>query len=310
MRKAKLSLIASISIGLLAISTAGVSTYAWFQANANVTISASSSSTTITVSKPDDYTFYYYNKNGSSDYNTPDGTFSSDFTAVPSSSLSEGVTLWTGIYPGQSMVFAMEVEGLNTSSDDVTLAISKIVSNDTTKQSNATYKRYVRGGSSVQINIGWAIDIYALSSSSNTAYSTLSYESSTKSFLNTSNTNNATTPGSGIIRDHFAYYYDAGDSTKYSALTTGSYGSDEITTSINLINAERATATTMYYFFRVYFSNTGSTLYKEVDGSGGDLIEPANESTTNRYFDSDSSTGTSNCYAGLQFSLVSMSLTW
>lgn len=199
----------------------------------------------------------------------------------------------------------MKVENLNTSSDNVTLNISKIISNCRTKEvNNPTYKRYVQGGS-VEINIGWAIDIYALSSSSSTAYVTNSYNSSTKNFLNASNSNNATTPSASIIKDHFVYAYD----TNRSTLEAGTYASPDITTNINLINAEAPTNSTMYYFFRVYFSNENSTYYYETNSTGTAVTVPVEDSAANRYFVKGTS-GASNCYAGLTFTLKTMSLTW
>ena len=91
MRKAKASLIATIAIGLLAISTAGVSTYAWFQAASQVQIQASGDSTTITVAKPDDYEFYAYNGNKQLTYtvknvfHNDENEANGDFTLVTSS---------------------------------------------------------------------------------------------------------------------------------------------------------------------------------------------------------------------------------
>ena len=312
----KLSLIGTIFVSMLSVCSAGVSTFAWFQAQANVNITTSSTSTTISVAKPDDYTFYYYNGNGNSAYR-PNGTFSNDFTAVPGSSIEQNnITLWNGIFPTQSMVFAVEIDGLTRSTSSVTMQINKFISNNTTKQSNgsATYKRYVKGSSSVEINIGWAIDIYSLSSSSSGAYYTNIYEYSagipTKNFLNTSNTNASgeDTATQKTITDLFRYSYLSTDTSDSGLNAAGT--NNELAQTVTLFNSELAASTTMYYFFRVYYSNADSTLFAEKDGdTDDDIIAPVDESSKNRFF-AQSDEGTSNCYAGLTFALTDISITW
>ena len=123
MKKARASLIASVAIGLLAISTAGVSTYAWFQANASATINATSASTTITVSKPDDYTFYAYKGNKLDSWDSS-GTFNNDFVALTTSSLVNTYTSFEGIYPGKNMIFALppQSSAMDSSENPMSLA--------------------------------------------------------------------------------------------------------------------------------------------------------------------------------------------
>ena len=313
----KLSLIGTIFVSMLSVCSAGVSTFAWFQAQANVNITTSTTSTTISVAKPDEYTFYYFKGNGNSAY-TPNGTFSNDFTAVPGSSITQNnVTLWNGIFPTQSMVFAVQIDGLTASTSRVTMQINKFISNNTTKESSATFKRYVRNSSSVEINIGWAIDIYSLSSFSSSAYYTNLYEysagSPTKNFLNTSNTNNTNAIGEdtgtqNTITDLFSYSYASTDTSTSGLNAAGT--NNELTQTVTLFNNELAASTTMYYFFRVYYSNAASTLYAEKAGdSDSDAIAPVDESSAHRYF-AQSSSGTSNCYAGLTFALTDISITW
>ena len=169
MRKAKLGLIASVTVGLLAVCTAGVSTYAWFQANANATVSATNNSTTITVTKPNDYAFYYYNKNGLSNYGSPVGTFASDFSAVTAGQLAT-VTNLDNMYPGQALTFVVSVESVTSAN----LKITKVKSNDSTAQP-ITQKRYQYVSDidkGTEINIGSAINVYAKYYTSNTGYST------------------------------------------------------------------------------------------------------------------------------------------
>jgi len=63
-RRKKIELIFATSVALLAVVTAGVSTFAWFQAQADVNIETSGDSATITVSAPDMVKFYYFKGNG------------------------------------------------------------------------------------------------------------------------------------------------------------------------------------------------------------------------------------------------------
>ena len=313
----KLSLIGTIFVSMLSVCSAGVSTFAWFQAQANVNITTSSTSTTISVAKPDEYTFYYFNGNGKSNYNAL-GSFNNDFTAVPSSSIENEITLWNGIYPTQSMVFAVVIENLDTSvssANTVTMQINKFISNNTTKETNASHKRYVRQSNYVEINIGWAIDIYSLSSSSSNAYYQNIYEYSnglpTKNFLNTSNSNsNGSSTGSNkTITDHFNYFYSSDDERDTGLNDTGNENK-ELTQTVTIFDNETAIASTMYYFFRVYYSNADIILFAEKDGdTDDDIIAPVDESSEDRYF-AQSSSGTSNCYAGLTFALTDISITW
>ena len=68
-------------VAFFSVCTAGVSTYAWFQAEASATISSTSSSTNINVSAPDAVKFYYFKGNG-----TPGG----DYTGYSASGASFG----------------------------------------------------------------------------------------------------------------------------------------------------------------------------------------------------------------------------
>jgi len=64
-RKRKTTLLFTTVVALLAVLSLGVSTYAWFQANADVQIATESESAEITVSAPDDMVkFYYFKGNG------------------------------------------------------------------------------------------------------------------------------------------------------------------------------------------------------------------------------------------------------
>lgn len=64
LKSRRYSLIFTTIVACLSVFTLGVSTYAWYQANADVQIHTESEEATITVSKPDDAKFYYFKGNG------------------------------------------------------------------------------------------------------------------------------------------------------------------------------------------------------------------------------------------------------
>ena len=283
MTKRKLSLISGLAVSLFAIVTASVSTFAWFQAEANVTIQTSGSSTTITVTKPDDYTFYAYKGNkeydyngdsviDSTDFNGPTGTFANDFVTITNSNIS-ALTDITGFYPGQSFVYCVSAQNL-TAGNPISLMLNKFISNDIRKQSNSSYHRYRYGSNSVDINIGWAIDIYSMASYNGSGYT---------SFLTSTS-----------LTDKFDYNFNsAWASASADPLYAGTYASPEIDKSASPITiysgTVEATRTTAYIFYRIYFTNNDKSLYMEVNSSNVKYIGNVNENS-NRYFRSYEST--------------------
>lgn len=69
LKKRKSTLILTTSVALFAVLSLGVSTFAWFQANADVNIVATSEEATITVSAPESVKFYYFKGNGTAGTN-------------------------------------------------------------------------------------------------------------------------------------------------------------------------------------------------------------------------------------------------
>lgn len=146
MRHAKASLIASIAIGLLAISTAGVSTFAWFQSNASATVTAESDDVEITVSKPDDISvsntqIFMYRGN-------PTGTNVSSYTQVA----SVGARTITDFYPGEFLTIAIAVSAAN--SKNITTG-----SMDLTYRAFSHQNRVIQGNTSYLVNISSAISV-------------------------------------------------------------------------------------------------------------------------------------------------------
>lgn len=283
--KRKLSLMWTIISSIAMVGTASVATFAWFQASAAAEVHTASTSTTITTSKPDDYEFYYYNKNKLDTYNSPNGTYANDFELVTSSNIST-VTNMDGMYPGQKLTFCVKLSGKTVDADSVQLKITHITSN-TTVQESIAQRRVIRTGSyaNMDINIGWAMNIYStvLGTNNSTvpAYSTFITSPSGDKFTH-SPSNNST--------------YLAGSKSGNII---------ELTTPISVVSSTTATHSNMYLMYTIEFSNANTTYYKEVNSSGTDLPVPPDSGT--RYFDSNTS-GTSNCYAGLSFQLNTLSL--
>ena len=300
MRRARASLIASVVIGLLAVTTAGVSTYAWYQVNSDAVVATQNTSTTITAAKPDEYAFYAYRYNASSSYGTvtnhgaSTSDFETDFTTITSSNVST-LTSLSGLNPGQSMVYCIKVTGA-TVGNPISLNIHTLISNTAIKQgitynngvSDVEQHRYYvtaeNQNTGTEINVGWAIDIYSMSSTDGTGY---------ESFLTSSG-----------LADKFNYsksslgeLNNAGTGSAPNKIVT--LGSD-----IEIYN-QNAAATTVYVFYRVYYSDAATTFFKEINVKGYNVEET---SDNRRFLYVGDSTGTSNCYGGLKFQLNNMIL--
>lgn len=303
MRKAKASLIATIAIGLLAISTAGVSTYAWFQASSQVQIQASSSSTTITVNKPDDFTFYAYKGNKLSTWPNK-GTFGYDFVSVTSSTLAE-YTSFTSFVPGQNFVYCVKAQQASS----LQIYIKKIISNNATKQ-GLPHERLT--WSSNSINVGWAIDIFEYDEVTNhdvlpstnylTLVSTLERNSNYPDRFDFSETNNRTvleasgtgsSPEKVITLSSDIGIYD-------NSVSTLNYG--KTTSALN-------NTKDVYAFFSVVYSDSSDTYYQEVKSGSDSTPVVVSPTDRDRYFQKDDENGNSNCYAGLRFALNQITVT-
>ena len=284
MRKARASLIASVVIGLLAVTTAGVSTYAWFQASASSTINTNSSVTTISVSAPENTTLgsatlYKYNGNGDYGYTaaiSSSATVASNFTDITGSN----VTVTPA--PGRKMTYCVKVS--STNSKNLTNGDLELMAYTST---NVTTRKVVTASSIVQdtidevtadryIKIEEAINIYAHLSSDGTY-------------------------GTASSTDKFAFDYEHPYPTS--------------STNLSLLPSDAKTVasatTSLYAFFTIEFSNT--VLYKEYerisDVSYTDTLynTPVDDSST-RYFFKPVSGGNSSCFEGLTFKITSLKL--
>ena len=309
MTKRKVTLLSGLAVSLFAIVTASVSTFAWFQAESSASITAAPSDpVNITVTKPDDYAFYCYRGNKAFDYDdnplTPDtklasptGTFANDFYAITASNVS-ALTSLTGMVPGQSYVFCVSASGLEED-DSISLTLNSIISNDAIKQGES-YHRYRYGSNSIDINIGWAINLYCMGSATASGYS---------SFI---------TSNAGLT-DLFDFGYDAdfgtGDPVKVDPLAAAGDANKKFTLSspIELYsNTVGESETTHYVFYKVHFVNSNESLYQEVNSSGVKQFVPvddddryfrAYESTLGTYFLSGSVNGAAISDKDMDYSL-------
>ena len=289
----RLSLLSTIGVSLLAVFSASICTFAWFQANASVTVQAESSSTTITVSRPDDFTYWAYNGNGDDSYSpaSPEN-FATDFTQISSGS---SATSLTGLGPGQKMLFAVQFSDVTS----MTFAIKSIVSNNSSKQSLALPRKVAGSGTpGTLINIGWAIDIYTADSTNGTGYTTILGASSGDKFNVSADSDannwavNTTANATGI--------------TYNSTTKTITYATPK-----NIFTKVDATVRATYYvFYMVKFSNSNTTYYQELktDSVSGEELEFPNSNASARYFKKNTS-GNSNCYAGLNFAIKEIVVT-
>ena len=294
MRKAKASLITSVIIGLLAISTAGVSTYAWFRAAANINIGPVTSTTNITTTKPDDFSFWAYRGNGVDGYTpcSPEkfeySGGSGDFEQITSGSPK---TSLTGLGPGQQMLFAVKFSNVTS----LTFDIKSIISNDSSKQGITTRKVAGSGNPGTLINIGWAIDIFSTESLDGTGYTTFLSSPGTDKFQVSAASNNG-------------WVSPTGDANHVITYASNAYK--------NIFTKANATLRATYYvFYMVKFSDDTDTYYKEVSSDSGSAstLEFPTPGASARWFVKDNNSsdtdGNSNCYAGLDFAIKEIVVT-
>lgn len=126
--KRKTTLLFTTAVALLAVFSLGVSTYAWFQANAEVSIQTEGDEAEITVAAPDDMVkFYYFNGNGvpgSADYtgySASNATYGNKTNMVNTSTgefTTNAGSDYTGISTFEDAWTPIELESTSTASGD------------------------------------------------------------------------------------------------------------------------------------------------------------------------------------------------
>ena len=283
-KERKIKMFGMIGMSLLVIASLATATYAWF-----TKIVATVNTGTMTVVAPDEYSYYAYNGNDPNWDSAPNGTFGHDFVQITNENKAS-LTSFTDVYPGQSKIYCIEIASKNPEKT-ISLAINSFISNNSTKQGLAQ-KRYIEG-ETTEINIGSAIDITAMASPDGSGY-----------YDNTLHT--------GWLVDTNPIGPLAGDvfNPTISKLSEGTQGSPVISLGENPItifeeDGSQDEWASLYLFFRVYFSDATTTLYGEINTTDGYNVPKASGP---REFVLDPTNGTSNCYAGLKFQLVNLTL--
>lgn len=313
MRKQKTKLIFTLSIALLSVLTMGVSTFAWFQAQADVEIRTEESSTTITVSKPDDFVFYAYkgNRNSSHDMEQT-SSFAEDFTEVITSEQLAQETQYDGTFtPGCKKIFALKFT--NHSSGPLVLEATNLLSETFKKASSGAKSRLFKSTQSYEINIGWAINIFSLDPVSVVDSSTDPAQNTYKSFVNTPTGTDriVLSAGSTVIGTSNGGQQVQIDNNPDNIDTTYCKANG----SIDLYRNNNCNITNGFLFYAIVFSDVPTDRYAEVSQNDNTpIIVPSTENT--RYFinnsgsSSDMTIYNSNCFSNLKFHISSMTFTF
>lgn len=285
-RERKIKMFGMIGMSVLVISSLATATYAWF-----TKINVSASTGTMTVIAPDEYAFWSYKGNYTDPGHTPSGVFSNDFVEVTSSNKAAQTDFSsTGAYPGQSKIYCIVIADRNPDKP-VSLLLNSFISNNTTKQGGGLLPRVDANNGKKAINIGQAIDITSFSSEDGTGY----YDA-----VNEEGWLVDTNDDAPLTGDVFNPSVDT--------LNSGSYANPLVTPATPItIYADTSAQNAWeseYLFFRVCFADDTSTLYRETN------LDAYNRPVTSgeREFVHDTTNGTSNCYSGLTFQLVNLTL--
>ena len=270
MRKARASLIAALCIGLLAVVTAGVSTYAWFQSGTNANIVSDDDDVDITITAPDDVEVsntevYMYrgdptSKNVTSHYTLVDTVLKRTIE---------------NFYPGEKITFAIKVTGTTITSGSMDL----------------TYRGYSLSNRTIYGTSGESLKVISILS----AIKVMTGANSTGSYPSMTQKLTPLARGSEPLLSSL---------TRVSA-TTSYYKQATIN---NAIDSVSIGATTAYFFYTIEFLNTASTFYLEKNSTGSSNITTPTDASGTRYFTGDNSGG-STCYEGLKFDITSAAIT-
>lgn len=323
-KKTKYSMVFATMVAMLSVCTAGVSTFAWFQASSEVRVSAASSSTTITVADPNETTYaglYVYQDNytnsggGSSlDKRTINGVFPSarsnlgssidfdgeggaetNFKHLVSRGRNDGdlsfYTASSSFLPGQRISFAILVDG--DAEKARTLSISGCTSPDPNDN------RYVHTGSAkttTKIKLAAAINVYA----------TLipgTFNTSTHVFTSSSDTTTGAT-----ISKFLKSNTDKDDNPLDDKFDYAPGGS--LTDSYPLIELEDSVAAQdTLFLYTIEFGNSGTALYQHAKNQTSfepEYVSPSFANSTTSYWKQDGTYGSSEVFQGLRFNISSL----
>ena len=232
-KKTKYSMVFATMVAMLSVCTAGVSTFAWFQASSEVRVSAASSSTTITVADPNETIpvglYVYSANNGGSE----EGGESSKRTINPAPRPSNAAIAWnttnfpelvqtktdthtyytsaSSFVPGQTINFAIEINIPSGTPKPRTLSLTGF----TPKDKTTTYSRKLWKSNSdkgKELVLAEAINVYATAFD----YSDASLSTKIGQFLSGS----AVTGDTHAQDDKFTYSVDSSNPASYALAET------------------------------------------------------------------------------------------
>lgn len=278
--KFKLSLLGSIGVSLLAVSTAAVSTFAWFRAEADVQVSAASSDpVSITVNAPDPEVIsittklYAYKQNGAAGYTTPLSNVAFNSTNFEEITSLSGTI--TGLHPARRKTFCLEV----TSESTITSLTMKINTLTDSAKATDTFKRYI--------------------------LTSVTQDPSESSFVKMS----SAIKFNGICTDSASYTEpNSGDQTLEASTTSLSNSAAMNANTIYVFYTLKFIddETTRFIEYEKIDSNSFQRLYDSphtvIDTQTHEVID-----TKNRYFKQDAN-GDSSCFEGLSFKINELQL--
>lgn len=328
-KKTKYSMVFAAMVAMLSVCTAGVSTFAWFQASSEVRVSAASSSTTITVADPGETAqtgLYIFQDNYTADGSGSEGSKKIIVGKLPSEreSLANSIafdgekatqtnfmqlvrygytvegntpayyTAASSFLPGQRISFAILVDATATKAR--TLSISGFSSNPITN-----VHRYQHTGSALttnEITLADGINVYATAISGK-------YDSSDKVFKSGEETKTEENTSAAI-----SLFLKSNQNASGGALTDQfTHTPTSTATSYSLVTS--TSSEDVLFLYTIEFGNSGDSLYRHVKANATEeteYVSPTFATGTTSYWVQDGTNGSSEVFQGLSFNITSLTV--
>lgn len=281
----KYSLVFATLIAFSCVCTAGVSTFAWFQAESRVRIETTSDSARVTVTAPDslETAFYVYTGNGGAitgssstasagydQYWTKEiSGFETNFSQINNATPSNSAS---ALVPGRRLTYCIKLSGEEDAGISGTHSATITNVNDTGGRNRYLYNG---GTTSNLVKLGWAINVYGTCVV--TATDALPSASDIQNFIRAE--------GDDV-------FLDAPPST--------------VNHSSAFASATSATNKHFYFFYTIEMSNLDGTYFQQVDDSGS-AVDVSPTADTSTYWEK-TGLGDSEVYSGLTFSISEITL--
>lgn len=308
------SLVFATLVAFASVCSAGVSTFAWFQANVQASVRASSDGTTILVSAPDGFTLaspevFAYKGNGANGYTGPvidldeneTITIESDFESILNGEYGDETLEQeaarlnkfniSSLWPGYKMTFALKID---RSSGGGSFSSGSLILNDYYPGLD-TNRKILNSNADGLVSDHYIAMAQAIKLSGSVTNSS-TYASESAMVIRDNNNGDGITLNAG-------YFYREGEKTTNEKVESESY---------TFVSGDvDGSPTTIYFFYTVEFSDEDVsydgnpikyTEYKkqvvdETTTYSPEYDTPSSWANT-RYFKPDSS-GNSSCYEGL-----------